>query len=184
MLRLFLASLRLTCPNSDSMFPVYWRKGQLFYDQAEINFRHFVYRPSVIVSDLVAIRETGSGFGGLHYNRGTAYGGVVIKVELSKLTLRLPDDFPRISGPNWDVRFTVNRLLFRRMHHSVRMAQPHGRILFPSPEHQSRPPARPQVSLDLDRRISSNPQQSLAVRRIASKPPGGIPFIIFGPYVS
>ena len=151
--------------------------------QTEISLRRSVRRPSVIVTDVAAIRETGSGFGGLRYKQSAPYGGVVVKVQLSTLILRLPGDFPRISGPHWDVRFTVNRLLFRRMHDSVCKAQLHGRILFPSPAHQSRLPSGPLASLVLDRRIASNSQQSLAVRRIASKPPGGIPFIIFGPQV-
>ncbi|KAF8598183.1 P-loop containing nucleoside triphosphate hydrolase protein [Ceratobasidium sp. AG-I] len=100
---------------------------------------------------------------------------------MSKLILRLPHNFPQTSRPQWDVRFTVNRLLFRRMHDSVSKAGPHGRILFPSAVHPSGFRAGPQASLSLDRRIASNPRQSLAVKQIVSKSPGGVPFIIFGP---
>jgi helicase MOV-10 len=129
--------------------------------------------PSVLVTDLVAIRAPGASYD------GSIYGGFVTDVQLSKVILRLHKSFP--SNQLWDVRFTVNRLLLRRMHDAISKAKMHERILFPS-DHRAKPnPGGSHPTQRLDRKVASNFQQSLAVRQIVAQPAGDVPFIIFGP---
>ncbi|KAG8690762.1 hypothetical protein FRC08_010427 [Ceratobasidium sp. 394] len=130
-------------------------------------------RPSVIVTDLVAMKEPGLS------RRGPVHGGFVTEVQQSDLILRMHESFPSVSNQLWDVRFTVNRLLLRRMHDAVNKAGPHERILFPNPFHKKVGGSR--SSPRLDRKVASNFQQSLAVRHILAQPAGDVPFIIFGP---
>ncbi|KAG9120974.1 hypothetical protein FRC07_003275, partial [Ceratobasidium sp. 392] len=132
-------------------------------------------RPSVIVTDLVAMKEPGIA------RRGPVHGGFVTEVQQSDLILRMHESFPSISNQLWDVRFTVNRLLLRRMHDSINKASPHERILFPTLAHRKPPAASLRTNPRLDRKVASNFQQSLAVRQILAQPPGDVPFIIFGP---
>jgi helicase MOV-10 len=129
--------------------------------------------PSVIVTDLVAIRTPGA------WHQAPIYGGFVTDVQLSKVILRLHEDFPK--SQLWDVRFTVNRLLLRRMHDAISKAKAHERILFPSNRHAKPHSGVNRPSGRLDRKVASNFQQSLAVGRVTAQPPGDVPFIIFGP---
>jgi helicase MOV-10 len=130
-------------------------------------------RPSVIVTDLIAIRKPGL--------RKPVYGGYVTEVQKSDVILQLHDTFSGITGQLWDTRFTVNRLVLRRMHDAVATAGPDSnRILFPEPLHQ-KSRVTPLPRLSLDRRVNSNPRQRLAVEQIVSLSPGDIPFVIFGP---
>ncbi|KAG8730766.1 hypothetical protein FRC10_002366 [Ceratobasidium sp. 414] len=131
--------------------------------------------PSVIVTDLVAMKEPGVS------RRGPLHGGFVTEVQQSDLIFRMHESFPSVSNQLWDVRFTVNRLLLRRMHDAVNKAGPHQRILFPNASHR-KPRARGSgFSIPLDRKVASNPQQSMAVQHILAQPAGDLPFIIFGP---
>ncbi|KAG8704637.1 hypothetical protein FRC11_009731 [Ceratobasidium sp. 423] len=129
-------------------------------------------RPSVIVTDLVAIRKP-------RIER-PVYGGYVTDVRQSEVVLQLHEDFPGVDGEEWEARFTVNRVVLRRMHDSVGRAEPgYARVLFPESTHQL--PRNQLPRLSIDRQISTNPRQKLAVERIISMAPGDIPFIIFGP---
>ncbi|KAG8681483.1 hypothetical protein FRC09_017455, partial [Ceratobasidium sp. 395] len=132
-------------------------------------------RPSVIVTDLVAMKEPGIS------RRGPVHGGFVTEVQQSDLVLRMHESFPSVSNQLWDVRFTVNRLLLRRMHDAINKSSPHERILFPTLAHGKVPGGGNRVISRLDRRVASNFQQSLAVRQVLVQPPGDVPFIIFGP---
>ncbi|KAG8695959.1 hypothetical protein FRC11_001070, partial [Ceratobasidium sp. 423] len=129
-------------------------------------------RPSVIVTDLVVIRKPRIG--------QPVYGGYVTDVRQSEVVLQLHEDFPGLDGEEWEARFTVNRVVLRRMHDSVGRAKPgYARVLFPESTHQL--PRNQLPRLSIDRQISTNPRQKLAVERIISMAPGDIPFIIFGP---
>lgn len=109
------------------------------------------------------------------------YGGPVVDVQLSRVIVRLHENFPDLPDRRWDVRFMVNRLLLRRMHDAIGKGHIHNRILFPDESH--RRPARDLPSPDFthNRNVASNPRQSLAIARIMAQSQGDIPFIIFGP---
>jgi helicase MOV-10 len=124
---------------------------------------------------MVAIRKSGATF------QDPLYGGHVVDIKLSSVIVRLHETFTGLPQERWDIRFMVNRLLFRRMHDSINKTDRNERILFPSTRHQKGYNAVPQSSFRLDRRIASNPRQSLAVQQIAMQDPGSIPFVIFGP---
>ncbi|KAG8727765.1 hypothetical protein FRC10_005656, partial [Ceratobasidium sp. 414] len=132
-------------------------------------------RPSVIVTDLVAMKEPGASY------RGLLHGGFVTEVQQSDLILRMHESFPSVSNQLWDVRFTVNRLLLRRMHDAINKAGPHERILFPNASHRKLSVGGGSSIPRLDRKVASNFQQSMAVRHILTQPAGDVPFIIFGP---
>ncbi|QRV97470.1 RNA helicase [Ceratobasidium sp. AG-Ba] len=132
-------------------------------------------RPSLIVTDMVAIKGLG-----ITYS-GPVYGGYVKDVQMSTVVLRMHEDFPGLDNERWDVRFTVNRLLLRRMHDSVNKFKTHERILFPSISHRMPSVRSIHATIRLDRRVAENEKQSLAVRQILGQPAGDVPFILFGP---
>ncbi|KAG8745892.1 hypothetical protein FRC10_006696 [Ceratobasidium sp. 414] len=131
--------------------------------------------PSIIATDIVAVK----GPDPLH--PGPTYGGYVTDVQQSDVILRMPESYSSLLNQRWDVRFTVNRLLLRRMHAAINKSGTHERILFPSSSHE-----RPYAKLNrpmtrLDRKVAGNHKQTLAVQQILTQPPGDIPFILFGP---
>ncbi|CAE6416824.1 unnamed protein product [Rhizoctonia solani] len=134
-------------------------------------------RPSVIVSDLVALRKPT-----LNPNpRAPVYGGYVTEVQRSDVIMHLHGEFPHVVNQEWEARFTVNRLVLRRMHDAVSKATHEAeRLLFPGEQHK-KDRVRLSTGLSLDRNISSNERQRLAVEQIVALAPGDIPFIIFGP---
>ncbi|EUC63974.1 RNA helicase [Rhizoctonia solani AG-3 Rhs1AP] len=134
-------------------------------------------RPSVIVSDLVAIRRPS-----LNPNsRAPVYGGYVTEVQRSEVIMQLHGEFPHVVNQEWETRFTVNRLVLRRMHDAISKATVESeRLLFPEESHK-KPRASLSTRLSIDRRISTNERQRLAVEQIVALGPGDIPFIIFGP---
>ncbi|CAE6434627.1 unnamed protein product [Rhizoctonia solani] len=134
-------------------------------------------RPSVIVSDLVAIRRPTSN----PNSKPPVYGGHVTDVQRSDVIMQLHGEFPHIVNQEWEVRFTVNRLVLRRMHDAISKATSESdRLLFPGESHKKRRvPLPPRLSID--RRFDSNERQRLAVEQIVGLGPGDIPFIIFGP---
>ncbi|QRV83269.1 hypothetical protein RhiJN_11285 [Ceratobasidium sp. AG-Ba] len=132
-------------------------------------------RPSVIVTDLVAMKEPGSSRNNL------PHGGYVTEVQQSSVILRMHESFPSVANQLWDVRFTVNRLLLRRMHDAINKAGPHARILFPQVSDKVSPSTALGSSPRLDRKVAANYEQSLAVRQILGQAAGDVPFVIFGP---
>ncbi|KAH7334376.1 P-loop containing nucleoside triphosphate hydrolase protein [Rhizoctonia solani] len=134
-------------------------------------------RPSVIVSDLVAIRKPA-----LNPNSKTpVYGGFVTEVQRSDVIMQLHGEFPHVVNQEWEVRFTVNRLVLRRMHDAIsKTTSGSERLVFPGESHKKRRvPLPPRLSID--RRFDSNERQRQAVEQIVGLGPGDIPFIIFGP---
>ncbi len=71
------------------------------------------------------------------------------------------------------------------MHHALD-TKPHPKyVLFPSPEdvRNLKPPTKAQrTSLGLvDRKIADNIPQLEAIAAIVNRPPGSLPFVVFGP---
>ncbi|KAJ1301619.1 hypothetical protein OPQ81_008866 [Rhizoctonia solani] len=134
-------------------------------------------RPSVIVSDLVALRKSS-----LNPNaRPPVYGGYVTEVQRADVIMNLHGEFPHVVNEEWETRFTVNRLVLRRMHDAVsKTTSESERLLFPGELHK-KPRVPLSTRLSIDRRIGSNERQRLAVEQIVALGPGDIPFVIFGP---
>jgi hypothetical protein len=111
---------------------------------------------------------------------GFAHGNII--------EFKIPDDFKYVPNELCDVRFTVNRIPFQRMHRELEV-EAADRILFPNQTH-----AEGIERLNLadilaiwpyDSRVDfeQNPQQIEAVADILRRPPGSPPFLIYGGYV-
>lgn len=136
-------------------------------------------RPSVIVSDRILVKNYGSSVN--HW-----FEGHVHQVLENEVVLRFHGKFNSYRGQRYHVRFALNRLVYRRMHQGLNTAFTESRVLFPDAKDISklRPPSRAEMSaLRLtDRKIMENPPQLEAVAAILNRPPGSVPFVIFGPY--
>ncbi|KIO21003.1 hypothetical protein M407DRAFT_29389 [Tulasnella calospora MUT 4182] len=135
-------------------------------------------RPSVIVGDLIKIK--------LHGESKVAHGGYVHCLRGLGVLLSLHKDFPYFQGLTYDVEFTLNRLPFRRQHDAVRRPDTTmRRFLFP--EWRDVTAVRPRTPYKvhfspINRFISGNEPQEMAISRILSMAPGSAPFIIHGPF--
>lgn len=138
-------------------------------------------RPSVIISDKIKVRN--------HAQRNDHwFRGYVHRVELNQVGLAFSPSFTSFRGQRYDVRFELNRLVFRRMHQAASCEyQNESRVLFPKAEDVSRTRMRMPSTQTLtkyrpfDRQIASNPPQWLAVTAIAELKPACVPFVVFGP---
>lgn len=134
-------------------------------------------RPSVIVTDRIFVK---------HYN-GKEYWfeGYVHRVHERTVDLRFHSSFNSYPGQKYFVRFDLNRLTFRRMHQALNTAFNAPRILFPSREHLGHLKLPTEHQLNeirfVDRKISGNPPQRLAVAAILHRIRGGVPFVVYGP---
>ena len=137
-------------------------------------------RPSVIVGDIILVRHTGD-------NTGTWYEGCVHETTGISVFVRFSEKFQGFRGSNIDVKFVLNRLPDRRMHQAVLSLMDRSEILFPTPDMVSR--LRPSTSADLpvadlvDRTLARNREQLETIAAIVNRPPGSVPFVVFGPCV-
>jgi helicase MOV-10 len=73
------------------------------------------------------------------------------------------------------------------MHQAVSPQTKPARILFPSRDHcraLKKPTATDMQNIALvDRTLVNNPEQLQTIVAIVNRPPGSVPFIVFGPYV-
>ena len=137
-------------------------------------------RPSVIVGDIIHVHHTGDA-------TGTWYEGCVHQITGRTARLRFNEKFTAYRGAKVDVKFTLNRLPDRRMHQAVTSDFDIRRLLFPTEAEclSLRVPTTTQmrdVGL-VDRTLLGNPEQLQAIIAIAFRPPGSVPFVMFGPYV-
>ena len=88
------------------------------------------------------------------------------------------------SDQKYHVRFKLNRVPVRRQHQALDTAFTQSRILFPNSSHFSMTPGPRPPNTFFNSLIRSNPPQITAITGILNAPPGSLPFIIFGPYVS
>ncbi|CAG7847798.1 Probable RNA helicase SDE3; AltName: Full=Silencing defective protein 3 [Serendipita indica DSM 11827] len=134
-------------------------------------------RPSVIIGDRILVKHHGS-------PKPHWWEGFVYKIRLNDVGLRFNNKFNAFKGQRFDVRFCLNRLTLRRMHQALDSGGLCERLLFPSEEHiQNRKPSPGTIqTLNMvNRNISTNPAQSLAVTAIRNLSPGSPPFVVFGP---
>lgn len=139
-------------------------------------------RPSVLVGDFVLVSppepvET--------INTRTWFEGRVHRVMANHISLRFDDSFSTYRGNVFDVRFVLNRLPYRRMHHALTNKYDPPRILFPSPTHarDNRHVTTAQIEAinPRNRSIAEDPEQMQTIATIVNLVPGSVPFIVFGP---
>lgn len=133
-------------------------------------------RPSVLVGDRLFVQKQGS-------PEGEWYEGGVHVVRRDEVGLRFHRSFAGWSASQkYNVRFKLNRYPLRRQHQALDTAFREERILFPTNHDiiQTSYSTRTRLPI-VNPLISLNPPQCQAVLAIAKRPPGSVPFIIFGP---
>ena len=136
-------------------------------------------RPSVLVGGKIGVRY--------HPQGETEYIGHVDKIVNTNLYLHFHPTFKNRSDKLYDVSFYLHRLSLRRMHQALSVGRNGDKLLFPS-NGNAAPLATPSNLMvasivPINGSIQSNWPQKLAVASIVTRPPGSIPFIVFGPYV-
>jgi helicase MOV-10 len=135
-------------------------------------------RPSVIVGDQILVKRHDS-------QKQHWWQGYVHEAHLDKVGLRFSSDFHAFKGQKFDIRFVLNRLPLRRMHHGLDTGSTDtiSRLLFPKPQDISIMPSTTTISTlnPANRDLGRNPPQMLAVAAIRNLRPGSGPFIVFGP---
>ncbi|KAJ7056200.1 RNA helicase [Mycena amicta] len=135
-------------------------------------------RPSVVIGDFIRVKHTGS-------EDGPWYEGRVHQVHQNDVSLRFGDRFSTYKGTKFDVRFTLNRLPLRRMHQALANPAKPERILFPGSQHgsQSRRCSAEELAaiVPVNRLVAEDREQLETVAAIVHRPPGSVPFVIFGP---
>ncbi|EKM56518.1 uncharacterized protein PHACADRAFT_160043 [Phanerochaete carnosa HHB-10118-sp] len=135
-------------------------------------------RPPVIVGDLIMVKHSGD-------ETDTWYEGCVHQISGFSVRLRFNDKFNAYRGAKVDVKFLLNRLPDRRMHQAVSSSFNPPRLLFPRSEHTRylrRPSDCEMESIALvDRALSKNREQLETIAAVVNRPPGSVPFIVFGP---
>jgi helicase MOV-10 len=135
-------------------------------------------RPSVIVSDIILVRESGSA-------ESRWFEGHVHRVLEKSVYLQFNRSFHCFSGQRFDVRFALNRTTYRRMHQAMNTAYSEKRTLFPGPEEvvNLQPPTEEQWGeiRTVERMIMDNKPQMEAIATIVNRPKGSPPFVVFGP---
>ncbi|TDL24428.1 P-loop containing nucleoside triphosphate hydrolase protein [Rickenella mellea] len=135
-------------------------------------------RPSIIVGDKMYVRNHGS-------SSDRWFEGHVHRVLEKSVDLRFHGSFNSYSGQRYDVRFELNRLTMRRMHQALSSAFKRPEVLFPAQQHvvELRVPSlgRMDELRCVDRKVGNNRPQLAAVAAIVHRPPGSVPFVVFGP---
>lgn len=134
-------------------------------------------RPSVLKGDSIHLS--------LARQSDRWFEGRVLDIESRAVVLSFHEDFKYHARDTCEVRFTVNRLIIRRMHDAIQTAGAHlGRIFFPSNAdlRNATTPLNDDITATwFDTRIATNRSQLQAVKAIVNSPPRSIPYIVFGP---
>ncbi|XP_046896067.1 putative helicase mov-10-B.1 [Hypomesus transpacificus] len=139
-------------------------------------------RPSVLRGDALLVTKTAEA------SRGSAglvkYKGFVYRVELETIQLnfnkKLLASF--IDGMQFNVEFTVSRLITRLQQRAVEMASQYklGEVLFPSEKDSVPMPDLPDLRL-YDAKLEKNPEQLRAIQNIVAGSSRPAPYLVFGP---
>ncbi|KAF8217659.1 P-loop containing nucleoside triphosphate hydrolase protein [Mycena galopus ATCC 62051] len=135
-------------------------------------------RPSVLVGDRILVQKPAASTPGHWFEGGVHF------VRKEDVGLRFHSSFRASPADRFNVRFKLNRYPLRRQHLALGTAYSEDRVLFPLPLHvpsamyptQAR--ARMKVFNPL---IATNVPQLQAVMAVVKRPPGSVPFVIFGP---
>lgn len=134
-------------------------------------------RPSVLVGDRILVQPAGS-------TNGHWFEGGVHVVRREEVGLRLHGSFKATLGSQFHIRFKLNRYPLRRQHMALDTVFAQQRVLFPGNAQLSSktfPTAKDVRVVTYNPLLRSNPPQLQAVISIMQRPPGSIPFIVFGP---
>jgi len=135
-------------------------------------------RPSVLVGDYILVKHTDSSDPVWHR-------GCVQHVYEMRVSIQFDEKFSVYKGNKFDVRFVLNRVPFRRMHHALANKNNQARLLFPSAIHlrsAGRTTMQQRASVNtINRNIGEDEEQLEAVTAILNLPPGSPPFVVFGP---
>jgi helicase MOV-10 len=104
---------------------------------------------------------------------------------MNDVILRFGDNFSTYKGTKFDVRFVLNRLPFRRMHHALVNSFIPARIFFPSARDvngMKKVTAQQMSELRLyNRELQTDEEQLETVAAVLNLSPGSVPFVVFGP---
>ncbi|KAI0316092.1 P-loop containing nucleoside triphosphate hydrolase protein [Amylostereum chailletii] len=132
-------------------------------------------RPSVLTGDRILVRPQNG-------TTGRWFEGHVYIVRREEVGLCFHVSFPvPTAGQRHLVHFKLNRYPLRRQHQALDTAFAPQRLLSPAPTHlggmtRSRAPIQP-----FNPSIKGNLPQLDAIRAIVHRPPGSVPFVVFGP---
>jgi helicase MOV-10 len=135
-------------------------------------------RHNLIIGDKVLVK---------HHNlvKQNWWEGYVHGLSLESAELRFNDKFRPFKSQIFDIRFCLDRLPIRRMHHGLDAGNKDiiPRLLFPRPQDINRAPSKTMIDKinPANREIGHSVPQKLAVTAIRSLRPGSAPFIIIGP---
>ncbi|KAF6753774.1 RNA helicase [Ephemerocybe angulata] len=139
-------------------------------------------RPSVLVGDYILLSHTSSSVG---LQDRVWFEGRVHDVRMHDVVLAFGGDFSTYKGNKFDVRFKLNRLPFRRMHHALTNKFKPSRILFPTHIHIAnvqRVTETQKANVNLyNRQLREDEEQLETVTAILHQKPGSVPFVVFGP---
>ncbi len=132
----------------------------------------------MIVGDIILVRHAGD-------ETGTWYEGCVHTVTGVSVTAKFNPKFQSLKGRKVDIKFVLNRIPDRRIHQAVVSPFNPDWLLFPTPDMLRglhRPTQAETSAIDLvDRSLAQNEEQMEAIAAIVNRPPGSVPFIVFGP---
>ncbi|KAK7046911.1 Rna helicase [Favolaschia claudopus] len=134
-------------------------------------------RPSVLVGDRILVQKHSSASG--HW-----FEGGVHFVRKEEVGLRTHSSFRASPADRFNIRFKLNRYPLRRQHLALDTAYSEDRVLFPVAQHVPTIPYPTPSSAKLrvfNSLIGTNAPQLQAVVSIVKRPPGSVPFVIFGP---
>ncbi|TFK72808.1 P-loop containing nucleoside triphosphate hydrolase protein [Pluteus cervinus] len=136
-------------------------------------------RPSVLVGDTILVRQDSD-------PQGRWFEGGVHLVQVNQIGVQFGRSFKWAAGQHYHVRFKVNRNPLRRMHAALQAPVSRQDLLFPDVADVAKlpNPVPTQATTHLvihNPLVANNPQQLQAVVSIAMRPPGKLPFAIFGP---
>lgn len=130
-------------------------------------------RPSVLKGDSVHAALT--------RDPDNWFEGRVIETQDRNVVLRFSDDFKYRRNDTCEVRFTVNRIVLRRMHDAIRTSNANlDRLFFPLASHL-RTPAHITTVTAFNPQVASNGPQLQAITAIVNLPTGSLPYVVFGP---
>ncbi|KAJ7323066.1 P-loop containing nucleoside triphosphate hydrolase protein [Mycena albidolilacea] len=135
-------------------------------------------RPSVLVGDRILVQKSGGA------NPGHWFEGGVHFVRKEEVGLRFHGSFRASPADRFNVRFKLNRHPLRRQHLALNTVYSEDRVLFPLPLHvpTTSYPTQARARLGVfNPLIATNAPQLQAVVSIVKRPPGSVPFVIFGP---
>ncbi|KAI0316091.1 P-loop containing nucleoside triphosphate hydrolase protein [Amylostereum chailletii] len=170
-----------------SLYSLYCRRDLQIYDipDAQLTKRNQYYylpvpglaekRPSVLIGDHILVRPHGT-------TTGRWFQGHVHIVHSDEVGLCFHGSFPIPARDQRHlIHFKLNRYPLRRQHQALDTAFAAERLLFPTPAHIGQVTKSQADIQPFNPLINDNVPQLEAIRAIVHRPPGSVPFVVFGP---